>query len=327
MNPDRNPLALAFAVTVGWIALLTVVFLGGVWAITFGVFSVLGVSSASTSASLLTAVALCWLGVREFRQVTAVERLADARTVTPDECPTLYRLTTRVAAQLDVPPPTIALADSPAPQALVVGLRPGNVHLVLSTGVIDALGGDDSPVSGELEAVIAHELAHVANRDAMVMTVASVPVLLASRPKSWALSVASETDSFASVFLTAPIGLLSGAVWLLGRATTARLSRARERVADRTAVEVTGSASALAGALATLDDEIDAAPDRDLRTVSALSSLSILPLEPSDPVLLGPDGERKPPYWRVERALNRLFRTHPPTADRVDSLATLVDRS
>ncbi|MFC3959219.1 M48 family metalloprotease [Halovivax cerinus] len=327
MRSDRHRLALAAVVAIGWITLLTVGFLAGVWGISYGLLALAGVADASVHASLVTAVALCWLGIREWRQVSAVERLADARVVTPDDHPALYRLTTRVAAQLDVPTPTIALADGPAPHALVVGVRPGSVHLVLSTRVIDALGGDDGPASDELEAVIAHELAHVANRDAMVMSVASVPVLLASRPKSWALSVASEDDSFTAILLTAPVGLLSGAVWVLGRATTARLSRARERVADRVAVEVTGSPSALADALAALDDEIEAVPDRDLRTVAALSSLSILPLEPTEPIALGPDGDRKPPYWRFERALNRLFRTRPSTADRIEALSTLAARS
>lgn len=84
---------------------------------------------------------------------------------------------------------------------------------------------------------------------------------------------------------------------------------------DAGAAELTGSPAALAGALRTLDDRIEATPNRDLREAAGVSSLSILPLEPvsadsGDPSLL----ER----WRV-----RLFRTHPPTERRLAELAEL----
>lgn len=109
--------------------------------------------------------------------------------------------------------------------------------------------------------------------------------------------------------------VIATVTWVVSRAIVAVLSQTRETSADRTAVAVTGSPAALAGALRTLDDRIDRTPTRDLREAAGVSSLSILPLEPvavdsDDPSLL-------------ERLRARLFRTHPPTERRLAVLEEL----
>ncbi|MFC4247977.1 M48 family metalloprotease [Natribaculum luteum] len=271
--------------------------------------------ATSGAASLLAAIAAL-----EYGQIGTIERLAGAVPVDPEDAPRVHRTTTRVATLYDVPVPTIAVSERDAPEAMAVGLRPGNVHLVISLGTLRALSDD------ELEAVIAHELAHVANRDAMVMTAASVPVVLAEGIRTY-LGDDDVRETFG--FLTAPLVLVASATSLLGRPVTAGLSRARERAADRAAAETTGSPAALASALRTLDDRIDETPRRDLRDVSSLSSLSILPLEDDEveKVMLGPDGDTEPSYWwhrkRLSRLSNWLFRTHPPTTSRIESLQRL----
>uniref|UniRef100_UPI000677B88F M48 family metalloprotease n=1 Tax=Natronorubrum sulfidifaciens TaxID=388259 RepID=UPI000677B88F len=268
------------------------------------------------SASLLAAIAAL-----EYRHVGTIEQAAGAVPIAPDDAPRVHQIATRVATLYDVPVPTIAVSDREAPEAMAVGLRPGTVHLVLSLGTLRALSDD------ELEAVIAHELAHVANRDAMVMTAASVPVVLAE-----GIRTRLDDDSSGAV-VTVPLAAVASATALLGRVVTAGLSRARERAADRAAAEATGSPAALASALQTLDDRIDELPSQDLRAVSSVSSLSILSLEEEtgEKLMLGPDGDVEPSYWwlrtRLQRLSNWLFRTHPSTPSRIESLKTLAGES
>ncbi|WP_254764054.1 M48 family metalloprotease [Natrinema marinum] len=300
--------------------LVTAALLVGVWAVFYGVLSILGVGSAIPIAVASTAVTLLSIGWLEYRQLETIERLADAHPVDRGTAPDLYGIATRVAAQLDVPVPTIAISDRDAPEALAVGFRPETVHLVLSLGTIDAL--DEQ----QLEAVVAHELAHVRNRDTMVVTFVSLPVVLASGLRS---RIERVDDPGVAGVVILPLGILSNVVWVVGRTLTARFSRARERAADRAAAEATGSPAALASALERLDREIADTPTSDLREASGVSSLSVLPLEPSEleKVMLGPEGDTEPSYWWLRKRLHRLerylFETHPPTADRIEQLAAL----
>ncbi|WP_275040108.1 M48 family metallopeptidase [Natrialba taiwanensis] len=108
--------------------------------------------------------------------------MTDAEPVRPADAPELHQLMTKVATQLSIPVPTLALPDRDTPEAVAVGFHPQTVHLVLSQGALDSLA-----TAEELESVIAHELAHVKNWDAMVMTIASVPVVLADGLRSQAI--------------------------------------------------------------------------------------------------------------------------------------------
>lgn len=111
------------------------------------------------------------------------------RPATPEEHPSLHGITTAVATQLDIPKPTIVLSEQAKPEAMAVGYHPGNVRLILSEDTVELLAAD------ELEAVIAHELAHVANMDAMVMTVSSLPFVLADKLQAWSNSAIDDTSS------------------------------------------------------------------------------------------------------------------------------------
>ncbi|NUC74132.1 M48 family metalloprotease [Haloterrigena sp. SYSU A558-1] len=299
--------------------LVAIGLLVSVWATFYGALVLIGSPSPVSIAVGITAMIVVAIGYLEYRHLETIERLSDARPIDRETAPELYQTATRVAARLDVPPPTIAVSERDAPEALAVGFRPTNIHLVLSHGTIETLDHSD-----ELEAVIAHELAHVKNRDAMVMTIVSLPVVLAAGLRSRIARI-DHPGIVTAVFLL----FLTNAVWVVGRLLTAHLSRARERAADRAAAAVTGSPAALASALSRLDQEIAETPERDLRDASAVSSLSILPLEPADPetVMLGPEGDTEPSYWWLRKRLRRLerrfFGTHPPTSDRIESLSRL----
>lgn len=349
------PLVLRMAVAILGIVLVTIGLLSLIWLGAFLVLSLaIGPLFGLYAAAGVTLLALGVIVRQEFSQVESIEDRIDATPTTPDDLPGIHATTTKVASQLGVPKPTVAISRTHTPEAMVVGFRPSDVHLVLSYGTVTALTED------ELEAVIAHELAHVANRDAMVMTAVSTPVVLADGLRAQVREDDEESDdgdweppeetpdaddewgdeeifgpngewrmghhpssdddddddddSKDSWIVRMSLYVVGTSAWIVSRAIVAVLSRARETTADRTAAEVTGSPAALAGALRTLDDRIDAMPDSDLREVASVSSLSILPLEPivegDEPSIL-------------DRIRARLFRTHPPTEHRLAVLEEL----
>lgn len=317
MSTRAASLRLRMVAAILGLSVVTIGLLAGVWIVFYALFAVVESSFAPQIAFIVTAGALLTIGYLEYTHIGTVERLADAHSVDRETAPDLYETTTRVAAQLDVPVPTIAVSERETPEALTVGFRPDSVHLILSLGTIESLE------SAELEAVIAHELAHVKNRDAMVMTAVSLPIVLADGLRSRIAAI--ERPGWA-VIIIVPLAALSAVIWVVGRTISARLSRAREVAADRAAAEVTGSPAALADALTKLDHHISETPARDLREVSGVSSLSILPLEPAEleKVMLGPEGDIEPAYWELRRRLHRLerwlFRSHPSTEERIAAL-------
>jgi heat shock protein HtpX len=165
----------------------------------------------------------------------------------------------------------------------------------------------------EVEAVLAHEIAHLAHRDAAVMDVCSAPSrvllalagVLASVLKIWRAALAS--GPFGVPVVVAAIGLPPA--FLLGwfsRLSVLGMSRTREFAADAAAAALTGKPSALASALMKLDGERDWLPTADLRKAEARAVLCIV----------GADSSR----------LGPLFRTHPSIAARVKRLQAIEQR-
>ena len=294
----------------------------------------------------------------ELARLASTGRFDNATVVTAEEAPILHAVTTRAASQLDVPVPKIAVSKRPEPEAITRGYRPGSMTLIVSQGTLRAL--DEK----HLEAVVAHELAHVANMDAIVMTIISLPVFLSDRLgdqlRRWEpYEYRSTNGSLSEWFISAvrrrsPHRLVGYALLLialiteyLSRPIVAVLARTRESAADRTAAAVTGSPAVLANALRTLDERIDETPSADAREASSLSSLSILPLDPIDTnpdtddsagligilvslITPGSDQEVKGVQRTIGETLLRirwgLFATHPSTSRRLDALATLEEK-
>jgi heat shock protein HtpX len=306
-------------------------------------------SLAATGVFLLGLVAFeAWLG----RGVGLPE--VDARRVDREVHPVLAGHVDRVAQQLHLPRPTVAVTPDPSPLAMTTGLTADSATLVVSTGLLATL--DDE----ELEAVVAHELAHVRNRDAAVMTLASVPMVLADGLREWAAADPArdeedgdlvygwetvEEDHGEPTFTyrqagdgdsdrpddvdTSPTPLVyvvATPFWFVGRLLVGLLARYRELAADRAAAAVTGSPAALASALQSLTDA-DRPPRNDPRARSAVSAMSVVPDEPPEPIFLGPEGDREPEFSKRRRRLHRFFRTHPPLERRLDVLAEMETKA
>ncbi|PSP40897.1 zinc metalloprotease HtpX [Halobacteriales archaeon QH_10_70_21] len=221
-------------------------------------------------------------------------RSMGAKRVEPSEYPRLHDRVGRLAQQADLPKPDIAVADSRTPNAFATGRSPGNAVVCVTTGLLDAL--DDE----ELEGVLAHELAHVKNRDVAVMTIASFLSTIAFLIVRWGWFFGGRNRNGAPVIVAILVSLV---VWVVSFLLIRTLSRYREFAADRGAATITGKPSALASALVTISGRMDRVPEEDLREQAEMNAFFIIPIS--------------------KGFIGRLARTHPPTEKRVEQLREL----
>jgi heat shock protein HtpX len=200
-----------------------------------------------------------WVGVRE--RVAVSSR---GRRLSVAEAPELHAVVERLCVVGDIAKPAIVLDRQRQPNSWIEGTKRGGFRLHLTQGLLDLLE------PRELEAVIAHELAHVANRDAAVMTVVGGPgeALL-----SGGVRVAGQ--GWWPLVVGGAAATLIGWVGTLG---TRALSRYREFAADEGAVRLTGSPAALASALMKVSEGIGAIPRNDLRTAAVSDAFHFLPV-------------------------------------------------
>jgi heat shock protein HtpX len=216
-------------------------------------------------------------------------RTVRAKPLEASEHPELRALIQRVAAQADLPEPRVALIHSWAPNALTAARKPQTAVVAVTTELLRRLEPN------ELEAVVAHELAHVANRDGPVMTFVSGPAM--------AMSALWHADDWwgkvvyiAAFWITVPLHVLS----LLLMWT---VSRYREYAADRGSALITGAPQDLVSAL--LRIEGGSPPRSDLRGGLAVNAFCIV--------------SRRSRWRRVE-----LVMDHPPVRKRIHRLEELA---
>jgi heat shock protein HtpX len=257
--------------------------------------------AAGVNAAVIVVIA----GGLALLQLFASDKMAlaamGAREVSPQEAPEFHAMIDRLCVQADLPKPKVAIADTRMPNAFALGRSPKNATVCATTGIMEML----SPA--ELEGVMAHELTHVANRDVMVMTLASFFATIAAYIAQFGAffggggSYGSDDDdnlSFIAVFF------ISIAVYVVSFLLMQALSRYREYAADRGAAIITGRPSALASALMKISSGMHRIPQKDLRATSQLSAFYIFP--PG-----------------VGSAIGGLFATHPPMEKRIAALQRL----
>ncbi|RJK97211.1 zinc metalloprotease HtpX [Vallicoccus soli] len=222
--------------------------------------------------------------------------------VTPQQAPELHAMVDRLCALADMPKPKVAIADTDVPNAFATGRSPERAVVCCTTGILRRLERD------ELEAVLAHELSHVAHRDVTVMTVASFVGVLAgflTRSAMWSSmgSGGRRNDNQPPVWLV--IMLVSIVVYALSFLLTRALSRYRELAADRAAAILTAQPSALASALTKISGQMARIPQRDLRQAEPFNAFFFTPAV-------------APGF-----SISTLFSTHPSTEQRLAQLARI----
>ena len=185
-----------------------------------------------------------------------------AREVSEQEEPRLYETLTRLCAIAGISRPRLAVVNSTVPNAFATGRNPKNSVIAVTTSLVSTLNQE------ELEAVIAHELSHVKNRDVMVITFASFLSTAAFFLfRNWLLfgggmgsgSGGRKNDKAALLII---IPLLAAVVWLISFLLIKALSRYREFAADRGSAILTGNPSHLASALMKISGKMAACTDQ-----------------------------------------------------------------
>ena len=221
-----------------------------------------------------------------------------AKEVTPEQAPGLHAMIERLCIQADLPKPKVAVADTTMPNAFAMGRSPKNATVCATTGLMHTLEPH------ELEAVMAHELTHVKNRDVMIMTIASFFAMIASTIVQFGFFFGGgasygDGDDDNPSFLV--VMLVSFVVYILSFFLMLALSRYREFSADKGAALITGRPSALSSALMKISGQMDKVPEQDLRAAQQLSAFFIVP--PS-----------------AKKAIQTIFSDHPPTEARIERL-------
>src|SRR6056297_2488296 len=215
---------------------------------------------------------------------TLTLRSMGAKTVSADEYPQLHASIERLSQQADLPKPKVAVVDSKVPNAFATGRNQKNAAVCVTTGILRTLDQD------ELDGVLAHELAHVKNRDMMVMTIASFLSTIAFLVVRWGWWFGGDDEGQPQVWVAI---LASLVVWIVSFVLIRALSRYREFAADRGGATITGKPSALASALLKISGRMENVPRDDLREQSEMNAFFIIPIK-SD-------------------FIGRLFSTHPST--------------
>lgn len=242
------------------------------------------------------------MGVFLAGQLFFSDRLAllsmGASEVSAEEYPELHATVGRLAQQADLPKPSIAVADSRVPNAFATGRSPSSATVAVTTGIVETLS------QKELEGVLAHELAHVKNRDVMVMTIASFLSTVAFLVVRWGWLFSGgrggNDEGGAPVIVAIVVSLV---VWVVSFLLTRVLSRYREFAADRGGAVITGRPSALASALTKISGGMNQVPEKDLRQQAEMSAFFIIPIKSG--------------------VVGRLFSTHPSTEQRIERLRSM----
>lgn len=224
-----------------------------------------------------------------------VLKMYHAREVTSAESPDLYSMVQRLAERAGLPMPKVYIVDTPMPNAFATGRDPKHAAVAVTMGIMGILNRN------ELEGVVAHELAHVKNRDTLISTVAAtiagVITFLASMAQ-WSLIFGGSDEDGGN-----PIGMLVMAILAPIAATIIQMaiSRGREFGADSGGADISGDPQALASALAKLE-----AGSRAIRADVNPSTAHMFIVNP----LKG-------------STVASLFSTHPSTEERIRRLRAM----
>jgi heat shock protein HtpX len=233
-----------------------------------------------------------------------VLKMSGAKEVTAEEEPNLHRLVEDVVSLVGLPKPRVYLINTDTPNAFATGRSPKKAAVAVTTGIMRILDYQ------ELKGVLAHELAHIRNRDTLIQTVVATmagAITMVAWMLQWTLLFGGGRRSSRDNPL-AIIGLLATIILAPLAATLIRLaiSRSREFEADATGARMTHDPEALASALLKLEQGVQMRPmAEDKAGAQAMAHLYIVN-----------------PF--KGQGMTNLFSTHPPIEERVRRLRAMA---
>ncbi|WP_251954413.1 zinc metalloprotease HtpX [Salinibacter ruber] len=259
-------------------------------------FALIGQALGGTGGMLLAfLIAVGMNGVSYWYSSSIVLRMYGAEEVSRAEAPELHDLVDRLRRRADLPMPKVCIIPQDQPNAFATGRNPDNAVVAVTKGIMDVLDRD------ELAGVIAHELAHIKNRDMLTSTVAATLAGAITMLSRFALFFGGRDNNFLVSLLMMILAPM--AAMLIQSA----ISRSREYAADREGAEIAKNPLGLASALRSMER---AAEHRSMPANQTTSHMFIV-----NPFSGGLSG------------IKRLFSTHPPTEERITRLEEMAGRA
>ncbi|MEF8795623.1 MAG: zinc metalloprotease HtpX [Salinivenus sp.] len=253
-------------------------------------FALIGQAIAGTGGMILAFVIAMGMNfVSYWYSGSIVLRMYGAEEVSRAEAPELYDMVDRLRRRADLPMPKVCIVPQDQPNAFATGRNPDNAVVAVTRGIMNTLDRD------ELAGVIAHELAHIKNRDMLTSTVAATMAAAITLLARFGIFFGGRDNGFVVqllMMILAPV-----AAMLIQMA----ISRSREYAADRDGAEIAGNPLGLAHALRRMEQAAEQRPMHDAN--QATSHMFIV-----NPFSGGLSG------------LRSLFSTHPPTEERIARL-------
>ena len=275
----------------------TVLLLAGMTALFVGIGFVIG----GRNGMLVAFAVACAMNVFAWwNSDRTVLRIHNAQPIRPEDAPRLYDITARLAQRAGIPMPALYVIHEDQPNAFATGRSPSRAAVAVNTGLLELMSEQ------EAAGVIAHELAHIKNRDTLIMTVtATIAGAIGMLTQFGFLFGNRDSQGRQSPF--GPIGMILMVVLapLAAMIVQMAISRSREYEADRIGAEISGDPLALANALTRLEHYSQGRVNQAAEANPATAHMFIInPLS----------GLR----------MDGLFSTHPKTANRVAALQAMV---
>lgn len=222
-----------------------------------------------------------------------VLRWSGAQEVTREQAPQLYDLVEKLASRAGLPMPRVCIIDADEPNAFATGRNPEHAAVAVTTGIMRVL--DYNEISG----VLAHELAHVKNRDILTSTIASMMATVISYAAQFFMFFGGSRDDDEGVNPIAAIAMMILAP-IAAMLIQMAISRSREYEADHDGGEICGNPNYLADGLEKIEYYVTHSPETLPDAKPATANMYIVN-----------------PFEGTGKALTKLFSTHPDTADRI----------
>mgnify|MGYP002780649601 CR=1 FL=1 len=256
-----------------------------------------GVFGGSTGATVMVGVSALMNVVMYWTSSSMVLRAYGAQVVTAAEAPELYEMVDRLRQRAGLPMPTVAIAPQMQPNAFATGRNPENAVVCVTEGLLRLMNRE------ELEGVVAHELAHIKNRDMLLQTIAATVAGAITNIAQFGFLFGGSSDDEEGSNPIVAIGMMILAP-IAAMILQFAISRQREFKADQVGAEITGRPLGLANALRRLEAGAQQIPMHVSPSMAAMAQVNPL------------GGSRM-------GGLMKLFSTHPPTAERVARLEAM----